>query len=202
MLKNAAKRLSIMSLQTRAMSTHLKAFATVDPENLSVKDKCQNLVGGEWVDTRETIEMVDPLTGKPMITLPNTQLDEIQPFVDGMRACPKYGLHNPFLNKERYLMLGEVNRKLCEVMHDPEVFNYICRLSQRQIPKSDQQTRAEISVTVDFFENFCGDQVRFLARGFNNPGDHAGQSTSGFRWPFGPVGVISPFNFPIEIPVL
>lgn len=53
-----------------------------------------------------------------------------------------------------------------------------------------------------FFENFCGDQVRFLARGFANPGDHAGQTSQGFRWPFGPVGIISPFNFPIEIPVL
>jgi 1-pyrroline-5-carboxylate dehydrogenase len=184
------------------MSHHLKNFATCDPENLSVKDKGQNLVGGEWCDSRETVEVVDPLTGKPMITIPNTQLDEIQPFIDGMKSCPKYGRHNPFLNKERYLMLGEVNRKLCEVMHDPEVFKFIWRLNQRQIPKSDQQSQSEISVTTDFFENFCGDQVRFLARGFTNPGDHLGQFSQGFRWPFGPVGVISPFNFPIEIPVL
>lgn len=26
--------------------------------------------------------------------------------------------------------------------------------------------------------------------------------SQGFRWPFGPVGVITPFNFPIEIAVL
>jgi hypothetical protein len=59
------------------MSSHLKNFATCDPENLSVKDKGQNLVGGQWCDTRETVTSVDPLTGKPMLTLPNTQMDEI-----------------------------------------------------------------------------------------------------------------------------
>ena len=31
------------------------------------------------------------------------------------------------------------------------------------------------------------------------PGDHTGQTTTGYRWPFGPVGLITPFNFPIEI---
>jgi len=34
------------------------------------------------------------------------------------------------------------------------------------------------------------------------PGDHHGQWSTGYRFPFGPVGVITPFNFPIEIPVL
>ena len=57
-------------------------------------------------------------------------------------------------------------------------------------------------MTRAFFENFSGDQVRFLAEGKQIPGDHAGQSNTGYRWPFGPVGVITPFNFPIEIAVL
>ena len=33
-------------------------------------------------------------------------------------------------------------------------------------------------------------------------GDHAGQYSSGYRFPFGPVCIISPFNFPLEIPAL
>lgn len=45
-------------------------------------------------------------------------------------------------------------------------------------------------------------QVRFLARGFSVSGDHAGQTSHGLRWPYGPVTVISPFNFPLEIPAL
>ncbi len=45
-------------------------------------------------------------------------------------------------------------------------------------------------------------QVRFLARSFGVPGDHHGQQSNGFRWPYGPVAIIAPFNFPLEIPVL
>ena len=51
-------------------------------------------------------------------------------------------------------------------------------------------------------ENFAGDGVRFLGRGFSNPGDHPGQESRGYRWPFGPGAVIAPFNFPLEIPAL
>lgn len=57
-------------------------------------------------------------------------------------------------------------------------------------------------VTRAFIENFSGDNVRFLAEAFRNPGDHGGQFSTGYRFPFGGVGVITPFNFPIEIPVL
>lgn len=82
-------------------------------------------------------------------------------------------------------------------------------------------------------------QVRFLARSFGVPGNHLGQQSHGFRWPYGPVSVslnildfflhheilsfsykfcyfhnwtyeriflqvaiVTPFNFPLEIPVL
>lgn len=33
-------------------------------------------------------------------------------------------------------------------------------------------------------------------------GDHYGQFSQGHRWPYGPVGLVTPFNFPLEIPVL
>jgi 1-pyrroline-5-carboxylate dehydrogenase len=44
--------------------------------------------------------------------------------------------------------------------------------------------------------------VRFLARGFTNPGNHMGQQTQGLRWPYGAVSLVTPFNFPLEIMVL
>ena len=54
-----------------------------------------------------------------------------------------------------------------------------------------------------FLENFAGDGVRFLARGFSNPGQSSrDRKHRGYRWPFGPVAVIAPFNFPLEIPAL
>jgi len=194
--------MSFTSMQLRSISKHLKAFATIDPANLSASDKGFNLVGGEWVSSSHYRTLVDPLKGGDMIKVPDTQMDEIAPFVESLQSCPKTGLHNPFKNKERYLMLSEVNRKMVECMHDPEVFEFFVKSIQRVTPKSHAQTTAELAVTVDFVENFCGDRVRFLAHSIRQPGDHAGQFNTSYRWPFGPVGVITPFNFPIEIPVL
>jgi len=65
-------------------------------------------------------------------------------FVESMKAVPKHGLHNPFKNKERYLMLSEVNRRVVETMHDPEVFQFFVKCIQRSAPKSHAQTTAEL----------------------------------------------------------
>jgi 1-pyrroline-5-carboxylate dehydrogenase len=64
------------------------------------------------------------LTGEAMLTQPDTQIEEAGAFIDSLRKCPKSGLHNPFRNKERYLMLGEVCRKLVESMQDKQVWNF------------------------------------------------------------------------------
>jgi 1-pyrroline-5-carboxylate dehydrogenase len=82
------------------------------------------------------------------------------------------------------------------------VETFFTRLIQRVAPKSYAQALGEVTVTQKFLENFSGDQVRFLARSFAVPGNHAGQQSTGLRWPYGPVAIITPFNFPLEIPVL
>ena len=58
----------------------------------------------------------------------------------------------------------------------------------------------ELGVTGKMMENFAGDNTRFLASGTTDVGDYLGQHNTGYRWPFGPVAVIGPFNFPLEIP--
>ena len=119
--------MGLTSMPRRNISKHLKAFATIDPDNLSAKDKGFNLVQGEWTSSSQYLDLVDPLKGGKMIKIPDTQMDEIAPFVESLQSVPKTGLHNPFKNKERYLMLSEVNRKMVEVMHDPEVFNFFVK---------------------------------------------------------------------------
>jgi hypothetical protein len=52
----------------RDFSKILKAFATVDPKNLGPHAKGYNLVNGEWKNTKEEKQIVDPLTGEHMLT--------------------------------------------------------------------------------------------------------------------------------------
>jgi len=74
-------------------------------------------VKGQWEYSGEKQgEVIDPMNGKVMHTFPDVQKAEAQPYIEDLASCPKTGLHNPFKNKERYLMYGEVNRRLVEAM--------------------------------------------------------------------------------------
>jgi len=186
------------------MTAPWKAFATVDPfagMTGSSPGQLQNLAAGQWqdVDTYRD-DIVDPMNGEAFLQVPDTE--DMAHFVAGLESCPKSGLHNPLRNNDRYVHLGRVCAKSAALLATPEVEEFFTKLTQRVMPKSWQQCLAEVRVTRVFLENFAGDGVRFLARGFSNPGDHQGQESRGYRWPFGPVVVVAPFNFPIEIPAL
>lgn len=184
-------------------NTNLK-FATLDPyEGMTSrnKGKVKNLCNGKWlVPTKLRTDIVDPMNGDAFLDVPDTT--GLSNFYDGILSCPKYGKHNPIYKPERYVYLGQVCAKAAALLSTAEVEAYFAKLIQRIMPKSYRQCLNEVIVTRRFLENFAGDGVRFLGRGFMNPGDHSGQESRGYRWPFGPVAVIAPFNFPLEIPAL
>lgn len=159
----------------------------------------KNLCGGVWSDAKSTHAIVDPLNGEEFVKVPNTSLDEIDPFVERMANCPRTGLHNPLKNVERYNMLGEVMARGAEELRKPEVAEFFGTLIQRLVPKSWPQAIGEPTITRKWMESYSCDQVRYLARSFGIPGDHVGQTSTGVRMPFGGVSVITPFNFPLEI---
>ncbi|XP_077233704.1 aldehyde dehydrogenase 12A1 isoform X3 [Tasmannia lanceolata] len=179
-------------------------FATIAVQDMSGSQPVEvcNLVQGKWEGSSSWNWIVDPLNGEPFIKVADVQETGIKPFVESLSKCPKYGLHNPLRNQERYLMFGDITAKAAHMLAQPEVSDFFTRLIQRVCPKSYKQALGEVYVSRKFLENFSGDQVRFLARSFGVPGDHLGQQTHGFRWPYGPVAIITPFNFPLEIPML
>ncbi|KAI9070602.1 hypothetical protein K1719_047435, partial [Acacia pycnantha] len=194
------KSLAFFSLSRSAHSS----FATVEAEEISGSRPAEvhNLVQGKWIGSSKWNTIVDPLNGEPFIKVADVDETGIQPFVESLYSCPKHGLHNPFKEPERYLLYGEISAKAAHMLSLPKVSDFFTRLIQRVSPKSYAQAHAEVYVTWKFLENFSGDQVRFLARSFAVPGNHLGQQSHGFRWPYGRVALITPFNFPLEIPVL
>ncbi|KAL9434373.1 hypothetical protein AB3S75_029083 [Citrus x aurantiifolia] len=185
-------------------SAHTLPFATLEADEISGSKpgEVYNLVQGKWTGSSIWNTLLDPLNGEPFIKIAEVGEKEIQPFVESLSKCPKHGLHNPFKSPERYLLYGDISTKAAHMLSLPKVSNFFTRLIQRVSPKSYQQALGEVQVTQKFLENFCGDQVRFLARSFAVPGNHLGQQSHGYRWPYGPVAIITPFNFPLEIPAL
>ncbi|CAG9464205.1 unnamed protein product [Pedinophyceae sp. YPF-701] len=183
---------------------YLHSWATIDPETMSGSKpiEAMNLVDGQWVGAKKHRDLIDPLNGEVMGKVPQAEGSELDGFIAGLRRTPKSGVHNPFKNPERYNMYGDVTARMVGEMRKPEVEAYFARLVQRVVPKSWAQASGEVIVTRKFLENFCGDQVRFLAKSFGVAGDHNGQMSHGHRYPYGPVALITPFNFPVEIPAL
>ncbi len=164
--------------------------------------KLRNLVNGIWHESKKYDKVLNVKNGKIIHKVPDTDINEIKPFIDSLKSVPKSGVHNPFKNPERYQMLGDVCFKTANALYDKSIQDKIIDEIISVTGKTDEQAYGEFKVSRRFLENFSGDQVRFLAKGFNTPGDHFGQLSNGFRWPYGGVVIISPFNFPLEIPLL
>ena len=162
----------------------------------------KNIVNGKWVPSKKHMEIANVLTGQINHKVPVTSTNELIPFIESINAVPKSGLHNPFKQPERYQMLGRVCFNTAHALHEKEIQQQIIDEIITVTGKTEEQAQGELIVTRAFLENFSGDQVRFLAKGFTTPGDHLGQLANGFRWPYGSVAIISPFNFPLEIPLL
>lgn len=195
------RAVTLAKLRRGARPLSVPSWATVDPFTMSAAAPAvgKNLCGGIWMEAKAQHTVIDPLNGDPYMIVPNTSMEEIGPFVDRMKNCPRSGLHNPIKNVERYNMLGQVMVQGARELSKPDVAEFFAKLIQRLVPKSFAQCLGEPTVTRKWMENYGCDQVRYLARSFGVPGDHVGQTSVGMRMPFGAVAVVTPFNFPLEI---
>lgn len=204
--KSKATKVASQFLKPRLFSS-IPGWATYDPDALGESSQVyhvKNLVDGEWTSSSQKMIIPNPMDkDKPAIfSIPDTQSGELQPFVDSMSKIKKSGVHNPLKNVHRYLEYGEITRKAGAALLDPEISEFFTQSIIKCVPKSHGQAQGEVKVTANFLNNFASDNVRFLNRDFGVPGDHDGQKSCGYRWPYGPVSIIAPFNFPLEIPVL
>jgi 1-pyrroline-5-carboxylate dehydrogenase len=139
-------------------SLKLSDFSEFDVEGKQYK--LSNFINGEWRKTAKYEEFPDPLRGGKFMDVPLTEKPEMTDIIQSMRSCPRSGLHNPFKNIDRYLLYGQICRKVAEALHNPEIFNHFVKLIGRVMPKSEHESFKEMKVSRAFFENFSGDNVK------------------------------------------
>ena len=180
--------------------SNLPKWASLDPYTLSSKNPYTlvNILDGKISKSNKTEPVIDPLHGDVFLynSLPENQA-VLDAYAASQRAVPNFGVHNPIRNVSRYMEMGELFLKIATEMRKPEVEKYFVTLLQRVMPKSYAQCLGEYVVTRRFFENFTGDNPRFFQQSFGVAGDYDGQTSTGYRWPFGNVAMIAPFNFPL-----
>lgn len=115
-----ARQLSAKSAY-RSITT-MPEFASCNPWELGQQDSVHevlNCVGGVWTgETKAKIVIPHPLDrdAPPIFTIPDTQVDELEPFYKSLRAVPKTGLHNPLKNPERYVEVSAEVSELIPIM--------------------------------------------------------------------------------------
>ena len=150
----------IFNYCSKKFSVKLKDFAQFNPDNMSNSiTKLSNFVNGEFHSTKNYEEFPCPLKGTKFLEVPLTNTTEMKEFKNFINSTPRSGLHNPMKNVDRYLLYGQICRKIAETLHDPEVMEHFVKLIQRVFPKSHAQAFGEMKVTRAFFENFSGDNV-------------------------------------------
>ena len=110
-------------LRTMTSKQSIPRWATLDPDSLGVDSKPHhvlNIVGGKWSDdTKNMMEIPNPMNkdSPPVCTIPDTTIDELGPFKESMKAVTKSGVHNPLKNVQRYLMYGEISRRVSDLTY-------------------------------------------------------------------------------------
>ncbi|GFQ04270.1 probable aldehyde dehydrogenase [Phtheirospermum japonicum] len=151
---------------------HSLPFATVKADEISGSQPAEVLNLGNWTKYSNWNTIPDPLNDEPFIKVSEGDEKGIQLY---------FPYKDPFF---RYLMLGYVTTSAAHRLSLLEVSEFFANLIQRVSPKIYQQAFAEVYVTQKFLENFCGDQVHFLARSFAVSGNHLGHQSHGFRWTY------------------
>lgn len=153
-----------------------------------------NYIDGEWVDAAsgETFESRNPADRNEVLgTFARSQASDIDRAVQAaLRAYPEWML-TPVPERADYLLrvallLEERKEDLSNVM-------------TREMGKTLKESRADVQEGIDFAHYMAGEGRRFF--GNTIPAELPSKTYMTYRHPIGPVGLITPWNFPIAIPL-
>ncbi len=155
--------------------------------------KIPNFLGGEW-RTPSGVELLpvrDPASGEALAEVPMSRASDVDDAVRAaQRAFPEWRA-TPAVERARVLF--RLKALLDE--HKDE----LARLLTREHGKNVAETRGEIQRGIENVEHACG--VPSLMMGETLEDVARGIDCEAIRQPLGVFGVITPYNFPVMIPL-
>ncbi len=152
----------------------------------------QLYIDGEWVDaeTSTGIDVDSPVDGSVIDTVPTASERDVRRAVEAAhRAQQELEEMTVF---ERAAVLDEVTDYFVE--REDEIAELITREEGKPLHESYEETEYVISSSDDYGH----DAIRLF--GDVVPSEHRGRFAYTQREPYGPCAVISPWNFPLEVP--
>jgi succinate-semialdehyde dehydrogenase / glutarate-semialdehyde dehydrogenase len=148
-------------------------------------------LGGQWVETADVMEVVDPSTGEPFARVCRVSRDQVRNSLETAHAS--LAKWRCLTAKERGAYLMRVADELHRRQDD------IARTITLENGKPLAQSRGEVGMAEDHLRWFAEEGRRAYGRMI--PHQTAGKRNFTVRTPIGVVGAISPWNFPLVLAV-
>jgi malonate-semialdehyde dehydrogenase (acetylating)/methylmalonate-semialdehyde dehydrogenase len=152
-----------------------------------------NYVDGQWRESMAatSLEVRDPATGEVLGSAPAGTAADVEAAVGAAREVFPAWRATPPEDRIQYLF------RLKQLLENH--FDDVARLITRENGKTLGESRGELRRGIENVEVACG--IPMMMQGYNLEDVARGIDEMMIRQPLGVVGVITPFNFPVMIPL-
>ena len=154
----------------------------------------KNLFNGEWVESKNTIDIFSPVDKSLVGKIPAMSVDEVNVAIESSKSSQKAWAAMPISSRAAIL------HKAASLLD--ESVDHLSLIMQKEISKDKHSCIAEIKRTADFirFTADAGKHLEGETIGADNfPGFKKNKISFVTKVPVGTVLAISPFNYPINL---
>jgi len=155
----------------------------------------KNLFNGNWVTSKNTIDIFSPVDNSLVGKIPTMSFDEVNAVIANSKNSQRNWADMPISSRAAIL-------HKCATLLDENI-DYLSNIMQKEIAKDKFSCNAEIKRTADFirFTADAGKHLEGETIGADNfPGFKKNKISFVSKVPVGIVLAISPFNYPINLP--
>jgi len=158
-----------------------------------MSNQLSNYVNGQWSQSaaREFLDVINPATGELLARTPLSGEAETTKAIEAAAAAFPEWRRTPPEERIQYLF------KLKQICEDH--FEEIARLTTQENGKTLTEARAELRRGIENIEVACG--IPMMMQGYNLEDVARGVDELMIRQPLGVVAAITPFNFPVMVPL-
>src|SRR5881296_3025080 len=148
-------------------------------------------IGGKWKKSEgKRFETINPATGEVLATFPSATKEELGDAVRTAKAAFERWKGTPAPRR------GELLLEAARILRRKK--EELGRLVTTEMGKVIAEGRGDVQEAIDFFEYAAGEGRRMF--GETVPSELPSKMCLTIRMPVGPVGLVTPWNFPMAIP--
>jgi alpha-ketoglutaric semialdehyde dehydrogenase len=161
---------------------------------LGMAEEYRNYIGGKWVgsDSGESLESRNPANRDELLgTFPRSGADDVARAAEAAGDAYRDWMLTPAPERADYLL------RVALLMEQRK--EELSELMTREMGKTLKESRGDVQEGIDFAHYMAGEGRRSF--GLTMPSELRGKFSMTVRHPIGVVGLITPWNFPIAIPL-